>query len=118
MLVSVAINECDMTFFCSMKKSSLALLSSPALLATFLVSGNPAFANTNSISSSTNKDPDTYAESVVITKTTTESNNQSLVDRNDRTNILTSDRIGDLAINKLGCDCMGCRQVVLSLFSK
>ena len=103
---------------CAMKKSSLALLSSPALLATFLVSGNPAFANTNSISSSTNKDPDTYAESVVITKTTTESNNQSLSDQNDRANVLNSDRVSDLAVQKFGCDCMGCRQATLSLFSK
>ncbi|BBC25006.1 hypothetical protein ABRG53_2749 [Pseudanabaena sp. ABRG5-3] len=118
MLVSVAINECDQTFLCPMKKSSLALVSSPALLATFLVSGNPAFANTNSVSSSTNKAPDTYTESVVITKTTVETNNQFLSDRNDRANVLTSDRVGDLAISKLGCDCKGCRQVVLSLFSK
>ncbi|NMF56750.1 hypothetical protein [Pseudanabaena yagii] len=100
-----------------MKKSSLALVSSPALLATFLASGTPALANT-SISSSTNKDPDTYTESVVITKTTTESNNQSLSDRNDRSDGLTSDRIGDLAVQKFGCDCMGCRQATLSLLSK
>jgi hypothetical protein len=117
MLVSVAINECDQTFFCPMKKSSLALVSSPALLATFLASGTPALANT-SISSNVIKDPDIYAESVLITKTTTESNNQSPSDRNDLTNILTSDRIGDLAISERGCDCMGCRQAVLSLFSK
>jgi hypothetical protein len=118
MLVSVAINECDQAFLCPMKKSSLALVSSPALLATFLVSGNPAFANTNSISSSTNKDPETYAESVVITKTTVETNNQSLSDHSDRANILTSDRVGDLAVQKFGCDCMGCCQATLSLLSK
>lgn len=117
MLVSVAINECDQTVLCPMKKLSLALVSSPALLATFLASGTPALANT-SISSSISKEPDIYAESVVITKTTTESNNQSLSDRTDRTNVLTSDRVGDLAVQKFGCDCMGCRQATLSVLSK
>jgi hypothetical protein len=36
----------------------------------------------------------------------------------DRTNILTSDRVGDLAIQKFGCDCTGCRQATLSVLSK
>lgn len=115
MLVSIAINESRLTFLYPMKKFSLALLCSPALLAAFLVSGNPVLAN--SVSSSDNKDTETYTESVVITKTIIETN-QSLTDLNDRTNILTSDRVGDLAISKLGCDCMACRQVVLSLLSK
>ncbi|MFM7603443.1 MAG: hypothetical protein ACKO7R_19940 [Pseudanabaena sp.] len=55
--------------------------------------------------------------SVLITRNnpTLDSNSQS---PDDRTNILTSDRIGDLVISQRGCDCMGCRQAVLSLFSK
>ncbi len=97
-----------------MQKSSLALLSSPALLAAFLLSSNPAQANTPN---SVNQDIDTFSQSVVITRAnqTNDLNNQAF---DDRANILTSDRIGDLAISKLGCDCMGCRQAVLSLFSK
>ncbi len=109
-------NECDPTFLCPMKKSSLAFLSSPVLLAAYLLSVSPAQANTNQ-SKNNNQDGNPYASSVVITRDnpTLDSNSQS---QDDRTNILTSDRIGDLAISKLGCDCMGCRQAVLSLFSK
>jgi hypothetical protein len=116
MLISFSINECDPTFFCPMKKSSLALLSSPVLLAAYLLSGSPAQANTNQ-SKNNNQDGNPYASSVVITRDnpTLDSNSQS---QDDRTNILTSDRIGDLAISQRGCDCMGCRQAVLSLFSK
>ncbi|PZO44950.1 MAG: hypothetical protein DCF19_00150 [Pseudanabaena frigida] len=97
-----------------MKKSSLTLLSSPALLAAFLLSSNPAQANPNN---DVNKDVNSFSTSVVITREDRDSaqNNTAL---NDRANILTSDRIGDLAISKLGCDCMGCRQAVLSLVSK
>ncbi|GBO55809.1 hypothetical protein APA_3959 [Pseudanabaena sp. lw0831] len=96
-----------------MKKSSLALLSSPALLASFLLSVYPAQANTNQ--SLDIKDSDLYMSSVVITKPapTPDSNSQS---QDDRTNILTSDRIGDLAISQRGCDCMGCRRSVVDVF--
>lgn len=116
MLISSAINECDPTFSVVMKKSSLALLSSPALLASFLLSVYPAQADTIQ-SNITNQDDNLYMSSVVITKTNqaTNSNSQSL---DDRTNILTSDRVGDLAISNLGCDCMGCRQAVTSLLTK
>lgn len=115
MLISSAINECDPTFSVLMKKSSLAILSSPALLASFLLSVYPAQANTNQ--SLDIKDGDLYMSSVVITKPTptTDSNSQY---QDDRANILTSDRIGDLAISQRGCDCMGCRQEVMSLLSK
>ena len=116
MLISSAINECDPTFSVLMKKSSLALLSSPALLASFLLSVYPAQADTIQ-SNIINQDDNRYVSSIVITKTnqTTDSNNQS---QDDRTNILTSDRIGDLAISQRGCDCMGCRQEVMSLLPK
>jgi hypothetical protein len=116
MLISSSINECDPTFLCLMKKSSLALLSGPALLAAYLLSVCPVQANTNQ-SKNNNQDGDPYVSSVVITKDnpTIDSNSRS---QDDLTNILTSDRIGDLAISKRGCDCMGCRQAVLSLFSK
>lgn len=99
-----------------MKKSSLSLLSGPALLAACLLSVSPAQANTNE-GKKNNQDGDPYVSSVVITRDnpTLDSNSQS---QDDRTNVLTSDRIGDLAISKRGCDCMGCRQSVLSLFSK
>ena len=99
-----------------MKKSSLAAITSPALLASFLLSVYPAQANTNQ-SINTNQDGDPYISSVVITKNNdiNESKRQS---GDDRTNILTSDRVGDRAISERGCDCMGCRQAVLSLFSK
>ena len=96
-----------------MKKSSLALLSSPALLASFLLSVSPSQANTNQ-SININQDSDPYISSVEITKTNQapDLNSQSLDDRN---NILTSDRISDLAISLRGCDCMGCRNAVMSL---
>ena len=102
-----------------MKKSSLALISSPALLAAFLLSSAPAQANPNSIT--INKDADLYTTSVVITNLRTQ--NADSVDQNgkpldDRNDVLMSDRIGDLAISKLGCDCMGCRRTVAQLFSK
>ena len=97
-----------------MKKSSVAFLSSPALLAAFLLSTSPAQANTNN---GVNKDVDSFTTSVEITRNpqTNDLNNQAL---DDRTNVLLSDRIGDLAISRLGCDCMGCRQTALALFSK
>ncbi len=97
-----------------MKKSSVAFLSSPALLAAFLLSTSPAQANPNN---GVNKDVDSFTTSVEITRTppTADLNSQAL---DDRTNILLSDRIGDLAVSRLGCDCMGCRQTALSLFSK
>ncbi len=97
-----------------MKKSSLALLSSPALLAVFLMASYPAQANTYS---SLNKDGDSFSSSVVISRA---AQNSDISDQasNDRTNILMSDRVGDLAIQKFGCDCMGCRQAALSLLSK
>jgi len=79
-----------------------------------LLSSNPAQANTiNSV----NQDADAFITSVTITRAnqTNSLNSQSL---NERTNILTSDYIGDLAIIKQGCDCMGCRQTVLSTFLK
>ena len=115
MLLSSAINECEQTFWCPMKKSSLALLSSPALLASFLLSVYPAQANTNQ--SLDVKDSDLYMSSAVITRPapTPDSNSQS---QDDRTNILTSDRIGDLAISQRGCDCMGCRRAVVDLLLK
>ncbi|MCX5934339.1 MAG: hypothetical protein NTU99_06045 [Pseudanabaena sp. LacPavin_0818_WC45_MAG_42_6] len=99
-----------------MKKSSLAAITSPALLASFLLSVYPAQANTNQ-DINTYEDGEPYISSVVITKNndTTESNRQS---GEDRTNILTSDRVGDLAIQKFGCDCTGCRQATLSVLSK
>jgi hypothetical protein len=114
MLISSAINECDPTFSVLMKKSSLALLSSPALLASFLLSVYPAQADTI-LSNIINQDDNRYVSSVVITKTnqTNDSNSQS---QDDRTNILTSDHIGDLAISKMRCDCMGCRRAVVDLF--
>jgi hypothetical protein len=116
MLISFSINECDPTFLCPMKKSSLAFLSSPALLAAYLLSVSPTYANTNE-SKKNNQDGDPYVSTVVITRDnpTLDLNSQS---EDDRTNVLTSDRIGDLAISNRGCDCMGCRQAVLSLFSK
>jgi len=95
-----------------MKKLSIALLGSPALLATFLLSSSPVQAESNS---KTNKDVDSVTTSVVITRTVTEQNNQSL---DDQANILISDRVGDIAIQRFGCDCMGCRQAALQLFSK
>ena len=113
MLISSAINECDPTFSVLMKKSSLAILSSPALLASFLLSVYPAQADTIQ-SNIINQDDNRYVSSVVITKTnqSTDSNSKS---QDDRTNILTSDRIGDLAISKMRCDCMGCRRAVVDL---
>ena len=118
MLISFSINECDPTFLCPMKKSSLAFLSSPALLAAYLLSVSPTYANTNE-SKKNNQDGDPYVSTVVITRDnpTLDLNSQSQA-QDDRTNVLTSDRIGDLAISNRGCDCMGCRQSVLSLFSK
>ncbi|WP_126384068.1 hypothetical protein [Pseudanabaena sp. ABRG5-3] len=99
-----------------MKKSSSALLISPALLAAYLLSVSPAQANTNE-NKKNNQDSDRYMSSVVITRDnpTLDLSSQS---QDDRANVLTSDRIGDLAISERGCDCMGCRQAVLSLFSK
>jgi hypothetical protein len=58
----------------------------------------------------------------VITNLRTQNADQN-VDQNgkppdDRNDVLMSDRIGDLAVSKLGCDCMGCRQTVAQLFAK
>ncbi|MFM7602715.1 MAG: hypothetical protein ACKO7R_16215 [Pseudanabaena sp.] len=104
-----------------MKKLSLATITSPALLASFLLSVYPAQADTKQ-SINTNENGEPYISSVVITKVVITNNNPATKSNRqsgeDRTNILTSDRVGDLAINKFGCDCMGCRQAVLSLFSK
>ena len=99
-----------------MKKSSLAAITSPALLASFLLSVYPAQANTNQ-DINTYEDGEPYISSVVITKNNdiNESKRQS---GDDRTNILTSDRVGDLAIQKFGCDCTGWRQATLSVLSK
>ena len=99
-----------------MKKSSLALISSPALLAAFLLSSAPAQANPNSIT--INKDADLYTTSVVITNLRTQNADQNTNSPDDRNDVLMSDRIGDLAISKLGCDCMGCRRTVAQLLSK
>jgi hypothetical protein len=108
-----------------MKKSSFALLLSiPALLATFLMSGNAVSANTlndlvsnNSVNSLASKDANAYLTSIVIERSpNSDASSQKSFD--DRTNILMSDRIGDLAISKLGCDCMGCRQTALTFLSK
>ena len=104
-----------------MKKSSIALISSPVLLAAFLFSSASAQANPDSITIS--KDPHLYTTSVVITNLRIQNADQQNADQNikpldDRNDILMSDRIGDLAISKLGCDCMGCRQTVAQLFSK
>lgn len=99
-----------------MKKSSLAAITSPALLASFLLSVYPAQANTNQ-SINTNQDGDPYISSVVITKNN-DNNESKRQSGDDRTNILTSDRVGDLAIQKFGCDCTGCRQATLSVLSK
>ncbi|WP_055074290.1 hypothetical protein [Pseudanabaena sp. 'Roaring Creek'] len=97
-----------------MKKSSLALISSPAIFAAILLASSPAKANPYS---SSNKDADSYSSSIVITRTA-----QSLDSKDnssdDRANILMSDRVGDLAIQKFGCDCMGCRQAAMSILSK
>lgn len=92
-----------------MTKTSLAFLSSPALLAAFLLSCYPAQANTNKIL--VNQDADLFLDSVVI-KRETPLTNPTNQDSEERYNLLTSDFIGDLAINKLGCDCMGCRRTV------
>ncbi|TYQ26900.1 hypothetical protein [Pseudanabaena sp. UWO310] len=97
-----------------MKKSSLALISSPAIFAAILLASAPAHANP---SSSLNKDSDSYSSSIVITRTA-QSLDSKDISSDDRANILTSDRIGDMAVQKFGCDCMGCRQAVLSLVSK
>jgi hypothetical protein len=99
-----------------MKKSSLAIATTPALLASFLLSAYPAQANTNQ-RINTNQDGEPYISSVVITKDN-DNSGSNRQDNDDRTNILNSDRVGDLAIIQRGCDCKGCRQAVLSLFSK
>lgn len=109
-----------------MKKSFFALLLSiPALLVTFLMSGNAVSANTlnnlvinnNSVNSFVSKDANAYLTSIVIERSSnSDTNSQKSLD--DHTNILMSDRIGDLAMSKLGCDCMGCRQTALTFLSK
>ena len=68
-----------------MKKSSLAVLSSPALLAAYLLSVSPAQANTNQIKNN-NQDGDPYVSSVVITRDSPnlDSNSQSEDDRTNR----------------------------------
>jgi hypothetical protein len=90
----------------TMKKFALVLLTSPMFLA-FMLLGN-ASAHAGQQSSQIDTPADT---SIVITR----SADPSVYQTDDQNALLYSDRVGDLAIAKLGCDCMGCRNVVMQM---
>jgi hypothetical protein len=89
-----------------MKKFALVLLTSPMFL-TFILLGNSP-ANAGQLSNQIDPASDT---SIVITR----SADPSTLQADEQNALLYSDRVGDLAIAKLGCDCMGCRNVVMQM---
>ncbi|MEE3716077.1 hypothetical protein V2H45_04865 [Tumidithrix elongata RA019] len=88
------------------KKIALVLLASPMFL-TFMLLGNSS-AHAGQLSSQIDPASDT---SIVITRSVDPSTSQA----NEQNTLLYSDRVGDLAIAKLGCDCAGCRNVVIQM---
>ncbi len=83
-----------------MKKNVLTLLGCAGSLSIMLLIGNTANANTD-----TSK-PSSY---VLTSSQSTEDLKTALQDP------LNSDRIGDLAISKLGCDCAAHRNAVAEM---
>ncbi|WP_425214766.1 hypothetical protein [Tumidithrix helvetica] len=89
-----------------MKKFALVLLTSPLFL-TFMLLGSSS-AHAGQLSSQI--DPASVT-SIVITRSADPSDSQA----DDQNTLLYSDRVGDLAISQRGCDCSGCRNVVMQM---
>lgn len=94
-----------------MNRDVLTVLGCSSSIALMLLTVNPAYASTIAPQDGSTEAPSTIAiETVGITLGQWVAESPSLD--------LASDRIGDLSILKLGCDCAGCRTQVSKMVEK
>jgi hypothetical protein len=90
-----------------MKRDTLTLLGCSGSLAFMMLTGNAANASTIPAQNA-GLGPTTTATQTLKTPLSQETSQFSALDPN-------SDRIGDLAIAKFGCDCPSCRNRIVSM---
>ena len=90
-----------------MNKNLLTLLGCSGSVALMLLAVNPANASTPSQSRSINSNSE-----IAVNPGTNQDESQSSLPE------IKSDKIGELALIKLGCDCAGCRTQVIQMIEQ